>query len=369
MQKTNFLFCKAQLAAIAAAVLPFFLFPAAATAAQSAHPEEASAQYTGFSMGTFIQGSFYAKDQKTADALPARFEKALFAYETLFTVHAAGPMTELNKKAGEWVVTDCRITDVMDQAKAIARASEGAFDPTIGPVVNVWKIGFGGDKVPSDAAIAEAKKHVNWRGIETERREDGTCRVKIRAGQNIDLGAIAKGWIGTALTQDLKKAGAVRAIVDLGGNVALLNSAPSGRAWRVGVQDPKADRGETLAVIEAKNESVITSGDYERYMDAEGKTYGHILSGKTGRPVPVSFSSVTIVDADGAKADGWCTALFAMGREKALAYLRENPEIRAFLLSPDEKTAWVSEGLAPRLTLHAPDVKLNILTRAASVQQ
>ena len=73
--------------------------------------------------------------------------------------------------------------------------------------------------------------------------------MKIRAGQNIDLGAIAKGWIGTALTQDLKKAGAVRAIVDLGGNVALLNSAPSGRAWRVGVQDPKADRGETLAVI------------------------------------------------------------------------------------------------------------------------
>ena len=161
----------------------------------------------------------------------------------------------------------------------------------------------------------------------------------------------------------------MRAIVDLGGNVALLNSAPSGRAWRVGVQDPKADRGETLAVIEAKNESVITSGDYERYMDAEGKTYGHILSGKTGRPVPVSFSSVTIVDADGAKADGWCTALFAMGREKALAYLRENPEIRAFLLSPDEKTAWVSEGLAPRLTLLAPDVKLNILTRAASAQK
>lgn len=79
--------------------------------------------------------------------------------------------------------------------------------------------------------------------------------------------------------------------------------------------------------------------------------------------MPVSFSSVTIVDADGAKADGWCTALFAMGREKALAYLREHPEIRAFLLSPDEKTAWVSEGLAPRLTLLAPDVKLNILTR------
>lgn len=75
-----------------------FSISAAATAAQSAHPEEASAQYTGFSMGTFIQGSFYAKDQKTADALPARFEKALFAYEMLFTVHAAGPMTELNKK-------------------------------------------------------------------------------------------------------------------------------------------------------------------------------------------------------------------------------------------------------------------------------
>lgn len=71
-------------------------------------------------------------------------------------------------------------------------------------------------------------------------------------------------------------------------------------------------------------------------MDAEGKTYGH-LSSKTGRPVPRSFSSVTIVDADGAKADGWCTALFTMGREKALAYLREHPEIQAFLLSPDAR--------------------------------
>ena len=91
MQKTNFLFCKAQLAALAAAVLPFFLFPAAATAAQSAHPEEASAQYTGFSMGTFIQGSFYAKDQKTADALPARFEKALLPMKRFLPCMPRGP--------------------------------------------------------------------------------------------------------------------------------------------------------------------------------------------------------------------------------------------------------------------------------------
>ena len=323
-----------------------------------------TAQYLGYAMGTLVQGTIVAKDKPTADALTDRYENLISGYETLFTVHGEGPMQDVNRHPGKWLATDCRVAQLMESAKTIARESDGAFDPTIGPVVNVWKIGFGGDSVPSDAAIDEARKHVDWRRIETKLVPDetGYCRVKIGEGQNIDLGAIAKGWIGTAAAKELQKAGAESGILDLGGNIVLMGSGEGGRNWRVGVQDPRKERNEMLAVIETPGDvSVITSGDYERYFMKDGKRYGHILSGATGRPVPLSFSSVTIVDADGAKADGWCTALFAMGKEKALEFLGRRPDIEAFLLSGDEKEAWVSEALAPRLSLTDETIALRVI--------
>lgn len=323
-----------------------------------------TAQYLGYAMGTLVQGTMTAKDKTTADELTNRYESLISDYETLFTVHGEGPMQDINRHPGEWQKTDCRVAQLMESAKTIARESEGAFDPTIGPVVNVWKIGFGGDSVPSDAVIDEAKKHVDWRRIETKLAPDeaGRCRVKIGEGQNVDLGAIAKGWIGTAAAKELQKAGAESGILDLGGNIVLMGSGESGRNWRVGVQDPRKDRNEMLAVIETPgNVSVITSGDYERYFMKDGKRYGHILSGATGRPVPLSFSSVTIVDADGAKADGWCTALFAMGKARALTFLARRTDIEAFVLSGDEKEAWVSEALAPRLKLTDETIQLHVI--------
>lgn len=329
----------------------------------AASVQAAESTYLGFAMGTLIQGTIEAPDKAQADFLADRYEKALGAYETLFTVHAEGPMNEVNRHPGVWQKTDCRIAQLMADAKAIARDSGGAFDPTIGPVVNVWKIGFGGDSVPSDEAIEAARRWVDWRKIETKLTPDesGRCSVKIGEGQQIDLGAIAKGWIGTAVAQDLKRAGAQRAVLDLGGNVVLLGTGEGGRPWRVGVQDPRKERNEMLAVIEASDVSVITSGDYERYFMKDGRTYGHILSGSTGRPVPLAFSSVTIVDADGAKADGWCTALFAMGREKALEYLARHADLAAFLISGDGREAWVTASLAPRLKLTDESITLHVV--------
>ena len=342
----------------------FLAGAALAMASWGAMAAEVEAPYLGFAMGTLIRGSITGADEAAATALSQRYSDLISDYETLFTVHGDGPMQEVNRHPGVWQKTDCRIASLMATAKTIARESDGAFDPTIGPVVNAWKIGFGGDAVPTDEALEAARKRVDWRKIETDVTPDeaGRCRVKIGAGQNIDLGAIAKGWIGTALAADLKKAGAIRAVLDLGGNVVLLGDGENGRRWRIGVQDPKKERNEMLAVIETAGDvSVITSGDYERYLLKDGKRYGHILSGATGRPVPLAFSSVTIVDADGAKADGWCTALFAMGKEKSLAFLARRSDIQAFLLSGDEKEAWVSPALAQSLRLTNESIRLHVI--------
>ena len=342
-------------AAISSAAL-FLTFPlsaaaqaqgSAAGAVSSSSPQADSvyeARYAGLSMGTIVSAKLYAADEKTAAGFADAFEAKVAEYEKLFTVHGDGPLNEVNKNAGQWVPVDCRIAALVQTAKTIAQKSDRAFEPTIGTLVNVWKIGFGGDKHPKQEDIKKALEKVDYKRIAVD-ETPGACRVRIDAGQSLDLGAIAKGWIGSALVQDMKRIGADHGIIDLGGNVALIANNPSGQNWRIGVQRPDAERNTILAVLEASAVSVITSGAYERKIESAGKTYGHILSAVTGEPAATDLASVTIVNADGAAADGWCTALFAMGSKKALA-AAEREKLSVILVSSDLKTLWVSRSIA-----------------------
>lgn len=341
--------------------LVFFTSYQAAFAQTAERQSETSESFAALCMGTLVQGTVYAKTHDKAGELAQKAVEALRHYEALFTVHARGPLQSVNEKAGEWVSIDCEAADLVQRARDLAQDSARAFEPTIGTVVNVWKIGFGGKEEPKSGEIREALRHVDYRQIQTERPQGGACRVKIGAGQSIDLGAIAKGWIGTRLTEILRDAGATRAMLDLGGNVALLGDSPRGSEWRIGIQNPRGDRGDILAVVTARNESVITSGDYERYFLQNGKVYGHILSAKTGYPVPMSMSSVTIVDADGAAADGWCTALFAMGLDEALKFVKAHPAMKVFIVQAGQKKAYVSRSLAERLSLTDEKIALTVI--------
>ncbi|MGN1210016.1 MAG: FAD:protein FMN transferase [Duodenibacillus sp.] len=323
------------------------------------------ADVAALTMGTIVNARLYAPSQETADKLADAFEDRLHAMVQMLTVHGEGPLNDVNRRHGEWVNVDCRIADLVERAKDVARASKGAFEPTIGPLASVWKIGFGGTRRPDDSAIAAARAKVDWRRIQTEHPESGRCRVRIGRDQSLDLGAIAKGWMGTELVREMRALGAVSGIIDLGGNIALLGSNPSGRAWNVGIQDPTAERGVPLASLTASEVSVITSGAYERKMveNKTGKTYGHILSAVTGEPVATDLSSVSIVSEDGAYADAWCTAFFAMGRDKALERMRTDKAMQAILVSADEKTLWVSESLARRMKFLNTAIKVIVVPR------
>lgn len=344
------------------------LFWASAGAAQAAQDDKVTvyeASVASLTMGTIVNARLYAPTQETADKLADAFEKRLEAMVQMLTVHGEGPLNDVNRRHGEWVSVDCRIADLVERSKDVARASGGAFEPTIGPLASVWKIGFGGTHRPDDKAIAAARAKVDWRRIQTEHPENGRCRVRIGRDQSLDLGAIAKGWMGTELVREMRELGAVSGIIDLGGNIALIGSSPSGRAWNVGIQDPTAERGVPLASLPASDVSVITSGAYERKMveNKTGKTYGHILSAVTGEPVATDLSSVSIVSADGAYADAWCTAFFALGRDKAIERMRRDKKMQAVLVSADEKTAWVSESLAPRMKFLNTAIKVVVVPR------
>lgn len=349
-------------ASLSAAFLFCSSFPTFAQTSTDAQQSQEvyEGSYADLAMGTLVSVRLFSTEEKTIDQALSVFQNKIKEYATLFTVHDQGPLNEVNVRAGSWVGVDCRVAGLVETAKKMAKDSDRAFEPTIGTLVNVWKIGFGGTKHPDKKDIEAALEKVDYRQIKTD-LTPGACRVKIDKGQSLDLGAIAKGWIGTALISDIAASGVKHAIVDLGGNVALLGQSAAGRLWKVGVQRPDAERGTTMAVIDGRDESIITSGAYERNIESQGKRYGHILSVKTGEPVATDIGSVTIVDADGAKADGWCTALFALGTQKAVEMLKKHKDLKAFIVDDRLQHAWVSKTLVDRVTLLDNSIKITVV--------
>lgn len=336
----------------------------AAASPDSAHAsgtgEEYVLSWSSLHMGTVIQGKVFGKTAEDTKRFASLVESEVRRYDEMMSVHAETPLNEVNRRSGQPVEVTPEIAEMTKRALEASALSEGTFDPTIGPVVNLWKIGFGGENVPSDKDIRAALTKVDASRVRVTEKE-GRWFVQIDPGQFLDMGGIAKGYIGEKLTELLRTEGAPRALLDLGGNVAALNGKAEGKPWKVGLQSPDESRGAYFAVVDATDESVITSGAYERYIEKDGRRYGHILDSKTGRPALTDVSSVTIVDKDGARADALCTALFAMGWDRSRQFLSAHPEIRAVLLHADLKHAAASSGLVGRLHIADPKVVLQTI--------
>lgn len=331
-----------------------------ATEAQSTpvQMEEYELPWMSLHMGTIISGKVYGSSEEEVLKLRQMVEDEIVRYEDMMSVHKKTALNEVNDRSGEWVSVPQEVAEMTREALEVAKDSNQAFEPTIGPVVNLWKIGFGGDTVPSDEAIQKAVQAVDYRKVEVRETSDG-WQIRVAPGQNLDMGGIAKGYIGQKLVELLRAYGAKHALLDLGGNVVTLGEKSVGRPWRVGLQRPDQKRNTYFAVVSAKDVSVITSGAYERYFEKEGMRYGHILDPRTGRPALTDISSVTIMDEDGAKADAWCTALFAMGWDRALQTLRDREDIMAVVLNSDLKNAWVSEGLVGKVKFTDQSIKIH----------
>ncbi|MCG5031632.1 FAD:protein FMN transferase [Mesosutterella sp. OilRF-GAM-744-9] len=347
------------LKSLAACSLP--VLPAAAAETGSGEPQLYQAEKNTFSMGTLIGLTVYAPTEDKASAWLEAADEEMNRLADILTVHGdSSPMIEVIRQSGRPVAVPEEAAEAVAAALKVAKESDSAFEPTIGKLVDVWKIGFGGKAVPSDKEILRARSFVDWRRVRVFRRGEQDY-VQIGRGQDIDLGGIAKGYIGTRMALYLKELGARKALFNLGGNVVVIGSSPAGRPWRIGLQHPAEERNDYFAVLSAEDESVITSGAYERKLVINGRQYGHILSPKTGYPVQTDLSSVTIADRDGAKADAWCTALFAMGRKKAFGMLRRRPDIEAALMSSDYRTVWLTPGLARRCEVTDPAVRKVVL--------
>ncbi|MEM6638778.1 MAG: FAD:protein FMN transferase [Pseudomonadota bacterium] len=209
--------------------------------------------------------------------------------------------------------------DLLDTADEIHLASEGTFDLTLGPLVELWGFGAPGPRrrAPADSLILDALQHIGQRRV-LKRSQDGSTLIKVDPKATLYVAGIAKGTGIDAIAAELTHLGVQNFMVEIGGDLVVSGNGPSGAGWRIAVEKPVPGIREVEEIIVISDVGVATSGDYRNYFEENGVRYSHILDGRTGRPVTHRTASVTVVAQDGATADAWATALLAMGRERGL---------------------------------------------------
>lgn len=242
--------------------------------------------------------------------------------------HAGGAPTEVAPETA----------DLISRSLEYCEKSGGLFDITIGSVTSLWDFVEG--VKPSDEAIAEAVKHVDYRGVHV----DGTTVTLDDPAAMIDLGGTAKGYIADDLAGLFAKGGCTSGIINLGGNAYVIGAKPDGSPWNVGVQDPNGADQTVIAKVACKDASVVTSGLYERQFELDGQLYYHILDPKTGYPVKTDLVSTSILTESSFDGDAYATWMFLLGRDAALDAL-ESAGIDALLV--DDSGAIVMTPNAP----------------------
>ena len=268
-----------------------------------------------FLLDTVVSIRIYESDDN--DLLNSAFDLIESHEATLSRYNNKSEVSAINSSpAGVAVAVSPATIGVIMKAKKYAEMSAGAFDPTVGPLVDLWGIGGPSPQVPTQEEIEGALSFVDYRQMTVD--PDSLTVMLNQDGMTLDLGGIAKGWIADEVSRFLQEGGAEHFLINLGGNVLVHGDKPDGSPFRIGMQDPAADRGRYMGIYTLDNGSVVSSGVYERYFEAEGVRYHHILSTKDGRPVRNGLAAVTILSDESIDGDALSTTVFALGLEAGM---------------------------------------------------
>lgn len=336
---------KRQLAALLLTIFALSLTACGETAAESE-------TRTVYAMDTVMNLTVYGEN--AAAALESAEKELHTLDEDVLSRTAEGSeLYALNASNGETV--ECGADDILpaliETALTISDATNGAFDPTLAPVLDAW--GFTKDerRVPSTDELKELLSHTGCGKVALEKTADGWT-VTLLDGAQLDLGGIAKGYAADLLRAQLEKEGVTSATLDLGGDVFVMGRKTDGSDWRIAVKDP-ADTESYLGVVSAADKFVVTSGVYERYFEENGVRYHHILDPKTGCPAESGLVSVTVLCGNGAWADALSTACFVLGPDGALALrddLADQGTDFELILVTDDGRVLYTDGLAGAFT-------------------
>jgi FAD:protein FMN transferase len=314
----------------------------AALAGCATRPAERETLLAGETMGSAwtvkVVGELPLPAEDLRAGIQSRFDAVNLALSTWRNDSA---LSRFNSSGtGEWQAVDPELATVMAYALSLAEASGGAYDVTVGPLVNLW--GFGPDpathRAPDSASIAQAKALVGWRQVEVDVARH---RARKPPGVYVDLSSLGKGRGVDRVAEYLDAQGVNRYLIDLSGKLRARGRNAQGASWRVAVERPSADAatgeaGMDPVVVTLRDSSVATAGDYRRYFETGGRHYSHIIDPRTGAPVTHHTVSATALAAGCMEADALATMLMVMPPEEAMM-LAARRRIAALLIARESQ--------------------------------
>ena len=288
-------------------------------------------------MGTKI--SLFIKGEG-AKMLAEKAEDLLIHYNEVFSANSDDSQLAMLKKMAAIAPqrVDEELYELIKTGKKHSLNENSFLNIAIGPLIKLWKIGFTEAHVPDKDAIDEVLELLNPENIQLD--DENKTVFLLKKGMEIDLGAIAKGYFADKVMEFFKDHGAVSAMVDMGGNVLVFGDSPSeGGDWNVGIQNPFLPRGNAAALVKIRDQSVVTSGIYERVLEKEGSKYHHIFNSKTGYPMESNIASLTIVADRSLDCDIYTTELFGLDAVSIIHKVNSMKDLGAVVITLDGKLA------------------------------
>lgn len=286
---------------------------------------------SGFMLNTFVTVTLYDKDdRKILDECLDLCQ----SYENVFSKTLEGSeVYKLNHRAEgqQTLPVSADVSALVSKGLTYSQISEGAFDITVEPLSSLWDFTASNPVIPPEDEIRQAVERVDYRNIKLE----GDKITFLSDDTAIDLGAIAKGYIADRMKDFLLKKGVKSAIINLGGNVLCVGEKPGGTPFKIGLQNPYADRNETIETLDIRDLSVVSSGVYERHFIKDGVNYHHILNPKDGYPYNNGLLSVTILSKESVDGDVLSTTCFSLGLDKGMELVNSMDDIYAFFITED----------------------------------
>ena len=295
-----------------------------------------------------VFGTVYSITYENTENLKAEIEAVMDSVNNSLSPFNEKSVITMVNKSKKIAPVDDMFCEVFEMAEAVSKDTEGAFDITVAPLVNLWGFGFKSGEMPTDAKVDSLLKIVGFGKVTLV----GKQVMKTDERVMLDCSAIAKGYAVDAVARMLRRKGIENFLVEIGGEIVASGHNKEDKEWRIGVTKPTDDslnvENELQTVLKLTDIAMATSGNYRNFYYRDGKKFAHTIDPKTGRPIQHSLLSATVIASECAIADAYATSFMVMGMEKAKEVLKRHPDMMAYFIYSDAEgnnAVWYSEGM------------------------
>jgi len=310
----------------------FFILTALLIACESAAPKAIS--ITGNTMGTSYHIKVIADNLPPQETLKKEVDDRLVEVNRVFSTYIeSSEVSRLNAYQGsEWREISEEFVRLIEQALELSRLTDGAYDVTVGPLVNLWGFGpnFTESDVPDGVDIQRALTNIGYKKIILD--VEANKLKKLNPNVYVDFSSIAKGYGVDQVAKLIEAKGYQNYMVEIGGEMRVSGINGEQSNWRIAVEKPDASTRAVQRIIQVSNTAIATSGDYRNFFVRDGRRFSHTLDPTTGSPVDHSLASVTVLSPSSTMADAWATAFMVLGAKKGYDLAMQNELAVLFLI-------------------------------------